>query len=807
MPIPVGEGGVLSLIKLFILLNLFYGTSSCGEDQAKKDERSQDLGGSVASEGQQSSDGDSSGDGQDEDEASKASTTSVPEPENLDDLPLGRDLRPDASLTYQQPSVDADLDPRDFSPSGTYVEGRAGRLVRSLSYRIAVPYDGRSYSLPACLYPMPAPSYQVDPSLIVVDGSLSEWPLSSLAVVDRKGDGPGGDSAFDLVNFYWAYQEDYYYLGFEMAADWSTESQTVDRLLINFLSLSIPSDDDSVPSGESRRVLEVFGNQLWEETDGNYAELPGSVDYEIATNGAFVEIKIARSEIDSRLGDGPFVVEVRSFRQEGKTTDRIGTLVSGLSTDYSCLVPVLNPDGQFDGFKLVILHRAGEVSPELAEAKYRSLINAIPAVTKVVGQAYQHWDTINLIVTEHMLPAGLYVGNLAIFLNDEITNPYGEDNLPLRNFFVAAHEYAHGYNGSDYGMPETWMREGHSDWVATQAVGNFFGEAAAQLIRADNIDSFLREEAENSAHDLGIDDDNWGNEPLTPLFYYRKAAAWFELTVQRLDLSELVNEVFLKLRVKAITALEGFVNAIKVLGSYVGEASDDLQSGWFEGDYSSATITPSADLLDGDYDGLYVFQEKQHALSGDQFDSDQDGLSDGFEVVHGLNPSVADSYQYIAVDHWLSEWAKLEGVELATRTEFRNTETPCGGHSNISSYAVYHSDDWAVIGVQTELVAQAENEVQVIVFLTRDSGDEWQLITPWGKSYSLLKDSDNNLIRSIKHLAPFRSKGLELAINLAWMGWEAWPEDLKFRIATFAQEQQCDYTELVSSSKLSAPSD
>ncbi len=714
---------------------------------------------------------------------------SQPEPESPLTLnaPGSKDLRPDAPSTASFPTLRA-IDPRTHTPSGTYTPD-GGKLNRNIfSGQIAVPSDGRSHVLPECEHPFAAPGNSPTTGL-TIDGNLSEWPVASVIAVDKSGD--GGNSPADLREVYFAKDGSSAFFGAKVQGTVSNVGTSAQRLLFIFSSLAVPADNTTYPEATTRLILEAWGPVLKFYNGTSYVTYPGSgTVYNLAVSGSSVELRIDLSVIEGLMSGGPYVVDVSGYGVTGAgawVMDRTGNHFVGLVDDYACIVDMPNADRTITTSKMFVMRRsASTVSAGVAETSYRSMIHGSRASEYVAKDHMAYWDTVAFTVIKAMSPAGLNTSNAGIYVEDDITNRFGNTGDLTYLTFVSAHEYLHSYNATSYRLSESWMVEGHSNWLATRAMGSYFGdEVGASWFNID-LGSFLAEEKTYGVQT--IDDDTWGDAPYSGLFYYRKAASYIELLQTKIDYDSFLNSI-LKLGILGtpLPNRDTFLAAYKGLPNYQGAAGDNLTDGWWGGDYSTSNL-PISLLADTDADGLLNFQETATGTNAASADSDSDNTSDQFEKVNGLNPSVKQNVTYLAQDNLLTDWVSLAPTWLRTALQSSSSNPACGNFTRLNRYGVVIKEGWVYISAELKQTPTANENLKIVAFV---NGGPEQFVMQHGQSIIW---HANPSTRAAETVVPFSGTTVEIAYNTAWLGWNNGdtPPGTTFNVATFTGSTQCD---------------
>jgi hypothetical protein len=731
--------------------------------------------------------------------------------EDVEPAPPYSDFRPDAGTTYSLPTQFSSVDPRNYVPSGTFQQGR-GKIDLSFSdSNILVPSDGWMREHAACATPIAAPGHAA--VNVTVDASLGEWPASSIIAIDRAGDGAAGSATRDVVAVRWAQSATYYHMAFEMAGNWPSDS----FIRIDISKLLIPADDTTTPNvgyaAADRLWTLVQNNQLYVYDDNvsNYvAKTPGTgmgqVDYAIATSGKFVEIKLPRSLIDPLMDGQPFAVQMNTEFGSDPIRDYVGTHLVGLTDDYACLVPIPNETGVFDSHKMVVMRRAAGVSASDAENVYRSLIAAMPEATMNTKDDYDRVDTFSMSVITEMAAAGVCGPQIGIVMIHNINDRFGAVRQPYMNFYVAAHEYLHNFNAQDYALPASWGVEGHSDWMSSKTMTSYYGRWAGQTKFSKSARSFRQEEATHATVQP-IDTNSWSDAPFSALFYYDKSSTYWDILSTKLEYGDLLDNFYRNAQTSSAFAdSDAMIAGLKGLASYTLQPTDDIESGWFGGNYNDS-ILPLTLTDDTDNDGLMNYQETAFGTDSTKADSDNDGLSDSFEWAVGLNPLVSAPRNQLALDQMLGDWDRAAPGEMKTAV------TNLGVCSaQLKRYGLVQSQGWLFFGA--ELTANvAANERAYLVFDIYEPGETAiQMVVGSGNDFmrpAYIDGTEPNKYRPLDlGIAPFGGKSYEVAYNLAWLGWDKVPSgtDVNVRMLVYNVTgnswQHCDRADDIAISEL-----
>jgi hypothetical protein len=700
------------------------------------------------------------------------------EPETEAPEPTFTDFRPDATTTYSIPTNFLNVDPRNFSPSGNFQSGASSLTINFTESNILVPHDGWMREHPQCQFPIRAPGHET--VNVTVDGTVSEWPVGSIIAIDRAGDGANGLSTADVRTVRWASNNDHYFITFEMAANWPTNA----FLRIDFSKLVLPSDTTTSPNTSSSQ-----GDRLWTLINNNQLRIyddnvtsyvlqtpgvgVGQLDFALATSGTVIELKLPRSAIDPLMDGQPFVITMNTEFSGNPKVDQVGTHIVGLTDDYACLVPLPNSSGVLDAYKMVVMRRAPNVSASDAENVYRSMVAAMPETTMNTKDNYDLVDTFSLTVVSAMLPAGICGLRVGIIMEDDIHDRFGTKRQPYMNFYVAAHEYLHNFNSQDYALPASWGVEGHSEWMSFKTMTSYYGKWAGHTKFNKSVRSFRDEELTNSTVQT-IAQATWGNAPFTPLYYYDKSSTYWDILSTKVEYNDLLTNFYRKAQTStAFADSNAMIAGLKGLSSYSLQPADNIESGWFGGNYSSS-VFPLTLTDDNDGDGLLNYHESSIGTDPNNADTDSDGLRDTFEWALGLNPIVSASRNQLAFDQSLSDWEHAAQDKLKTAV---NNIGSCS--AQLKRYGLVSSQGWLFFA--GELTANINSdEIAYLVFDVYETGKPAvQMIVASGADSmrpAYIDGSEPNKFRPLDMgIAKFGGTEYEVAYNMSWLGWDKVP--------------------------------
>lgn len=707
--------------------------------------------------------------------------------------------------TAQEVPQANELDPRTFIPTGSWDIGKGIKELELNSTQIVSNDDGRDHNFPVCENPIPAPGH-LSPSEIVIDGLINDWSVGSIVSIDKKDDSNNFEN-LDLRSFFWASDDENFYIAIELYSDWIAENTEPAYMNIFFNSFILPEDQTTIPVASFSHGFAIINSGLYILDDEAFIPAKqgteeGEYDYELELSGNIIEIRINRKHL-STLNELPFAVDI--FTSDSiKQIDRTGPHIVGLVDDYACLVAIPNSEKQLSAYKMLVMRRSPDVKQSIAELSYRAMLNALPYATYLTKNQLNNWDTNNVISIGLMNTAGLYIPAIGHFIINEPNNFANETGLPISHFFVASHELLHSFNVSEYKLPSEWLREGHSNWFTLKIFESYFGKGVFQKNIVLENNSFIDEEFQFASSDHSIADINWNKRPHTPLFYYRKAAALFSLLLAEVNYDEFHHQLLMKaLRESEFYDTDAFLFAYKELPSYPGDTNENIKASWFDNDENTGSFSKDQ-FKDNDFDGLFDYQEAQLGTNPASYDSDQDGLSDTFEWTIGLDPTIGDEYHFLGNDNFLSDWERNHPNKLISSSQNLGSPDLCDERSNISRFGIIQDKNQIFIAIELgeQPLETDKDQLQIVIFIN-DPNHNPQVIIPFGSSFYLIKNEDNSLLRSNQLLAPFRSTTLEILLKSKWLEWnETPPEDTKFRIVTYINNQQCDYTENISAISL-----
>ncbi len=702
-------------------------------------------------------------------------------------------IRPDAPLLQNFP-IPQSIDPRGLLPSGSYQAG-GGRLD-PLAYggRIVVPSDGRAQSHPACLRAIPAPGKR-DNASITVDGELAEWLPQDVIGIDRAGDGADKKGGLDVRELYFASQGSRSFVGVRLEDRWD-ESNTSDVVFISFRELLLSQTTAAVPdvAGSALLSFEVRGSKLYQNYQGQRTvvaqngDAPG--DFGLVIKANVLELNFPNGVPAAMLTTGRDMVLDVSSQSAGNfpEVDSFGPHVMGLQDDYACLVPMPDAQGRLDHFKMMVMRRENDVDPGVAEVIYRAMIVAAPAVEYVAGDHLDAGDTVSITVVKDMGAAGLYLTLGGMYFEDGILNLFGEKTQPLKAFFVAAHEYAHGLNTGDYALPNLWMNEGHSDWIAHKALRSYYGNSVELFEVNYDAASFKREEDAAGGSPMILGDATWGQAPYSGLFYYRKSSSFFEMLSDRVNYADWRdNQLGLYARAGILMAdTLDFLKRFLGLATYMGSAGDNLGAGWVASGTYAQSIFPRTRLDDSDDDGLMDFWEDRIGTDKLMGDSDGDGYSDAVETMVQRNPKTAEAVSALVPDNNLTDWETVASGALQDALDTPSSSADCSSFGNIKRYGVAFGSHWLLSAVEMESATNTDERLTIVVFMKNTNNVVRQLIVQGGKSWFVAREPSGALIRPVPLTIPFRGSSLEMAVNDSWLQWTPGEEStIQVRIATY----------------------
>jgi hypothetical protein len=704
--------------------------------------------------------------------------TETPEPEFSD-------FRSDAKITYSLPTTFLSIDPRSFVPTGNYQQGSTSLVLDFSKSNILVPHDGWMREHSQCKYPIRAPGHEN--FTVSVDGNANEWPLGSIIAIDRAGDGANGSSTADVRTVRWTSNSNHYFITFEMAANWPNNA----LIRLDFAKLLLPADNTTSPNtstNQADRLWTLIGNNrlyIYDDSITTYSQQTsgsgvGQLDFALATSGNTVELKLPRTAIDPLMDGQPFVVTMNTEFSGNPDIDNVGTHIVGLTDDYACLVPLPNSNGAMDSYKMVVMRRTPGVSASDAENVYRAMIAAMPETTMNTKDNYDMVDTFSLTTISAMKPAGVCGLRIGIIMEDDIHDRFGIKRQPYMNFYVAAHEYLHNFNSQDYVLPASWGVEGHSEWMSFKTMTGYYGKWAGQTKFNRSVRSFREEEETNSTVKT-IAQATWGSSPFSALFYYDKSSTYWDILSTKVEYNDLLTNFFRKAQTSTAYAdSNAMIAGLKGLSSYTLEADDDIESGWFGGNYSSSVI-PLTLTDDNDGDGLLNYHETALGTNLNNSDTDNDGFSDTFEWAVGLDPKVSAVQNQLAFDQSLSDWEQNAQDKLKTAVV---NMASCS--TQLKRYGLVTSQGWLFFA--GELTANTNSdEVALLLFDVYEPGKPAiQMFVAAGADYmrpAYIDGSEPNKFRPLDlGIAKFGGTEYEVAYNMSWLGWEKIPTGTKVNV-------------------------
>lgn len=711
-------------------------------------------------------------------------------------------VRPDAPLQQNFPTLQS-IDPRGLLPSGSYQAGGGKLDPLAYSGRIVVPSDGRAQSHPACTRAITAPGKR-DNASITVDGELAEWLPQDVIGIDRAGDGADKKGGLDVRELYFASHGSKSFIGVRLEDRWD-ESNTSDVVFISFRELLISQTTAAVPdvAGTALLSFEVRGSKLYQNYQGQRTvvaqngDAPG--DFGLVIKANVLELNFPNGVPVAMLTTGRDIVLDVSSQSVGNfpEVDSFGPHVMGLQDDYACLVPMPDAQGRLDHFKLMVMRRENDVDPGVAEVIYRAMVAAAPAVEFVTGDHLDAGDTVSITVVKDMGAAGLYLTLGGMYFEDGILNLFGEKTQPLKAFFVAAHEYSHGLNTGDYALPNLWMNEGHSDWIAHKALRSYYGNSVELFEVNYDATSFKREEDAAGGTPMILGDVTWGQAPYSGLFYYRKSSSYFEMLSDRANYADWRdNHLGLYVRAGILMAdTLDFLTRFLGLATYVGSGSDNLGAGWVSSGSYAQSVFPRTRLDDSDGDGLMDFWEDRIGTDKLMVDSDGDGYTDAMETLVQRDPKIAETVSALVPDHHLADWETLAPTTLRTDTTVMDNGVDCISLGNIKRYGVAFGSHWLLSAVEMESATNTDERLEIVVFVKNIQNEVRQLLVQGGKSWFAAYEPSGSRIRPGTMANAFRGASVEMAFNDSWLQWLPGEEStIQVRIGAYFNDILCEVT-------------
>lgn len=708
------------------------------------------------------------------------------------------DDRMTANLTATAPLLLTNVNPATFKVTKPFVSGHGRSNHAPMPGRIFVPKYGLESSFPACETPIPFQSMAtLTPT---IDGDLSDWGSVGLVSIDRAGDGFVSDTTdYDLKEFYFAGNATHYFLGFKMAQPWPSDTLGV-RLILSFYGVTIPQDDSTNVSSTFKRNLELFGTILKEYNGTTYLAVQPSGSYQVAVNGASIEISIAKSAIDSSISGPLFSIYPSLWNGNNASTkeDKMGPNIVGLVDDYACLVAM--PD---QSFKMIPMRRLSSIDAKVAEVQYRAMAQAAPTVETVLNESHSKWDTIGMTVIDDAANPGVYISNLGIFITQTQYSPFGSNQIAI--FEVAAHEYAHAINAGDYRLPNRWMVEGHSKWTERLAISSYYGKYAELFRFASDHDVILQ--TEKNQEPKSIDAPSWTQlTNYSEGYFYRKSSIFYDLLSTILPISGIHGVLKSYLTTGTIYStsdqvLSGFLNHSQ-LALAPSAITANPWDGWFNQFSYDGGILPLNSLVkDNDRDLLFAFQESKLGGRDQSPKSLNDSYVDSYAAALGLTQADSWKHDHLVVDHLLDDWTELLPQELAApvTTGLPAPHASCQPFATIKRLGILYDGDWLMIGIDFngDTIGQTGHVTALIV---EPSGRTSQV--QWG--FNELKINGFGPINSwshTHHLLGKPGKTLEMVYHRSWLGWgKDYPAGTKIQLQSFmgASETKvrCSVTQL-----------
>lgn len=749
----------------------------------------------------------------------EGSIISSGQPESIFDRRLGRfipaslqevklntetslDLRLEDTTRVAQPTLDLDIDPRQFTVSGVYMPG-LGQLTRDpLSFKIAVPAQSNKKEHAPCPYPFKAPG-QAAPSTITVDGKLSDWPKESVVIIDPSGDGFPED--LDIREVYFARDDSNIFLGIQLQDSWLTTPSDSRSLEIYFeqknsnqnstIKLTV---DGLLLCGNEYRLQTTTGPALTCNLGQPMPWSLAAVDYQLAIEGSSLELRISRNYIENHGVGSTYSIRLETpevFIQSDpprthSTADTTGSHLVGVVNDYACMVPLPNKDAVFDRSMLLVFHRAQDtISAESAERQYRALIAAAQSVDFV-----QH-DHIEGILT---IPV-VIGGNFQFYRNSQIYFAESDSQAtPEALFNQAALSWLEFYTNHDYNFTPSnngginWLLPSYRQWAQWQTIQSYFGITAAQLSRAQTF---------ANVRSLDLTED--GEIRYLPKYNLtEKGAAYLALVGRQVRLEDFANKILGKARETwDIRDKNEFIQLIKERTDYQIGEEFDLNSGWLEGDYPTSG-TLALLLGDNDGDGLVGYQETDLKTSDTDPDSDDDGIGDGAESMLGLSPTSAQGLHALVPDNYLGDWDLLLPGKLAGDDDVLRS-TNCGESRLLRRFGAVVANGWVLLAAELYDLPDDDDSITVIFRLTYDNHQAYVRSDWAGFPDGYFSSSTNNYLDlKLEPIIPFTQQTLEVAVRTDRLTWTDGniPDDLQISLEIhqkLADDQYCyEYTDI-----------
>jgi hypothetical protein len=652
------------------------------------------------------------------------------------------DLRPDAAKTATAPAV-ASLDPRTFVAGEAYVPGAGIPARVPLAGQVAVPSDGKGVLPAACAHPIAAPGLTATTGL-TVDGALADWPVGAVVGIDRAGDAATSD--LDLREAYFAQDATNIYLAARVEGSWGTGDLTLD-----FSGLVVAAAASQTPYSNSSLALVIRGSQLYR----GFAPVAqgtgvGQVDYTLAVAGGGIELRLPRSYVEGQVGT------VYGLRMR-TASDEIGAHIVGMTDDYACLVQG----------KMTVLRRGPGVTAGAAEVAYRAFIAGMQAVDAVLQDKLATVDTV-AFAAESMAFDATFAPDEGVIVKVDAIDALGDAGSARQLFALGAYAYAGVYATYDYRLPSVWLRDGFARWAGIEAMGSYFGPAAAQYERHADAMLVAQENAANpTLLPRLITDALYGTAPFSTAYYRAKAGSYVALLMRLAPYDEIESGVLQQARHGwPLVDQDEFFHLLQDRRTYRGIPGEDLGQGWLSGVEDGAVLPPQL-LLDSDGDGLLDYQETDAAAKADEVDTDSDGLSDAAETWLGSSPTAVQGLTTLVMDNYLADWELLAPTALKTTPSVAAT-TACGAESLIGRYGAVVSEGWLLVPVELKGIPTAATSLQVTLTIQTGAATAQTVFARWGDPYVIVV---NGAASAVRAPAPFSGKTLELAVNAATLGW------------------------------------
>lgn len=666
-----------------------------------------------------------------------------------------------------------DLDPATFNLTYHYEEGRAAQTLVPPVGKFVVPQDGASITLPACDFPIPAPTMAHDLAW-KVDGDLADWQGQGRVAVDRAGDGAGGAKDRDVIALWMGEDAERYYVFVETPGDFRASDPQLTPLVLEFMNLT-PGSDDAKVNFAHARWMRLTASGWYEFGPAGNARLSSFTEVETAFSEHGVELAIRKD--DPLLGTlrEPWGLHAKFAGDHVfPPTDVVQSPVWGMIADYACLVPMpLSPP------KMITMQRGANLSAELAEVAYRAAIASLPAVEYVIDHPFDMWDSYAVLLPDAQTAGGGVETSFGIAIGQgNVSGAARGNNVGVME--VISHEFTHGYNTTWWNIGLGWLGEGHGDFVRTLVDRVFYGPLVGHQ-RTLATRAFFRDfEAKNSL--VALDDFNYtqnGN------YVYAKAATFLErLTDGGLSFADL-NAALLAPAANGEDPPAGsqaWLDRLAAMPSFVGNGKAGLWGGWIFGSSYADALFP-----------LPPETWSSAATAGD-------GISDAFKRAAGLDPAVAvaDADRRIVADNSLQDWELLHPASLLTPDPTRASKkatSNCAAGSHIIRYGARTDGDYVIVGLEFDGPRPTVETFSMALFFALPDDTRLTLTTyPSGRGAGIFGFRDGKGLRMATMFEPYSGPTLELFYHRAWAGFEnGFPTGTKItNLDVYVGAERCD---------------